>query len=140
MDDVEIVDQYFQNLICRPESTWTESDRVIYCIVATRCEMDMNGFDSVFSQLLKKRDVQFLIDALRQLDERQLAGHFQNAFDRLQSVKFFDNDSVLLGDLSDQDSETEFLADIEGLVRENDQMWDLDRKLASLVPMKADQE
>ena len=137
MDHVELVDRHFQDLIQRDESTWNDVDRTIYWIIATRCEMDMNGFDSVFNQLLSKTNLQLLIRSLADLDETKLSQCFQRAQQRLDSVGFFDDDQMMLWDLTDQLTEVEFLADIEDQIRENDRLWELDDKLAALISQQA---
>jgi hypothetical protein len=97
--------------------------------------MDMNGFDSVFDQLLTENELCLLIEALNELGAPQLAGSFDQARARLRNAGFFAEDSLMVSDL-DQD-ETGFLDDIEDDIRNNDSLWDLDERLAALIPTNA---
>ena len=129
----EIVDDRFQWIITQEESQLSANDLVIYWIVMTRCEMDANGFDNVFNQLLSKSKLEFLIESLAALGERDLANAFQIAHDRLDSMAFFADDSMMLWDLGDSVDEIGFLDDVESMVRESDRLWELDSKLQHLV-------
>ncbi|MCA8993294.1 MAG: hypothetical protein KDA88_14995 [Planctomycetaceae bacterium] len=95
----------------------------------------MNGFDSVFDQLLTENELLFLIDALNELGAAQLASSFDEAHTRLRSAGFFDNDSMMVSDLGL--GETGFLDDIERDIRKNDSLWDLDASLVGLIPTDA---
>lgn len=109
-----------------------EHDRIIYYVISTRCEIDMNGFNSVFDQLLTESELCFLIDALEQLGVPQMAGWFDRARFRLRRAGFFDNDSMRVSDL-DKD-ESGLLDDIEEEIRNNDSLWGLDECLVDLIP------
>lgn len=110
-------------------------DQIIYYVISTRCEMDMNGFDSVFDQLLTENELCLLINALNQLGAPQLAGSFDQARLRLRNAGFFDSDSTTVSDLGEDD--IGFLDDIERDIRNNDSLWGLDERLAELIPMNA---
>lgn len=138
MIPAEIVDAHFQQLITRCDAKGrptkiSRDDRIIYYVIATRCEMDMNGFDNVFNQLLSKSELQFLIESLEHLDEMNLAASFQAANDRLDEAGFFDDESMMVWDLDDTETETGFLEDINEQVRQNNRLWKLDDKLVKLV-------
>ncbi len=110
-------------------------DQIIYYVVSTRCEMDMNGFDSVFDQLLTENELGLLVEALNDLRLPQLAASFDDARSRLRNAGFFDDDSIMVSDL--ENDEIEFLADIEEVIRSNDSLWNLDDRLAALIDAKA---
>lgn len=108
-------------------SNLSKHEQIFYYVVATRCEMDMNGFDSVFDQLLDQDAIQFLVDSLNDLGATQLADLFEAACMRLDNVGFFDDDSARVIDFV-SDDQTEILEDIEEQVRKDDALWALDEK------------
>ncbi|HUG70603.1 MAG TPA: hypothetical protein VMM76_22835 [Pirellulaceae bacterium] len=142
MDASQQVAEYFEALIERcnrdPSARPTnlpKNDQIVYYVISTRCEMDINGFDSVFDQLLTEPELQFLIDSLNELGALRLADLFHRAHSRLQHAGFFDDESTLVEDLDQGD--TEFLHDIEEEIRNNDSLWELDDRLAELIPNAA---
>jgi hypothetical protein len=142
MDASQKLAEYFDSVIerCNRDPSGRpinlpKHDQIIYYVISTRCEMDMNGFDSVFDQLLTENELCLLIEALNELGAPQLAGSFDQARARLRNAGFFAEDSLMVSDL-DQD-ETGFLDDIEDDIRNNDSLWDLDERLAALIPTNA---
>lgn len=139
MEPSQQVAEYFHDLIerCNRDpsgrpTNLSKNDQVIYYIISTRCEMDMSGFDSVFDQLLTEPELRFLIDSLNELGASDLADSFNRAYSRLQHARFFDSESTMVSDLDQGD--TGFLDDIEEEIRNNDSLWNLDDRLAELIP------
>ncbi|MGN6547261.1 MAG: hypothetical protein ACTHK7_19570 [Aureliella sp.] len=97
--------------------------------------MDINGFDSVFDQLLEESEVNILITALNELGCTTLADSFSIARDRLAGVGFFSDEEMMVCDLATD--EGGFLDDIEAAVRNDNLMWQLDESLAKLLPAEA---
>lgn len=129
----EIVANYYNNLIERLRYASNSdkialNDKIIYCIIMARCAMDMDGFASIWEQGLNELEALFLIDALKMLDEPELAECFNRCYRILKHAGFFDKLP------REVDSETEEkLSIIEAEVRENDKLWFLDTKLVSLI-------
>ncbi|MCC9658821.1 hypothetical protein LOC70_23675 [Rhodopirellula sp. JC737] len=119
--------------IGRPEGL-AENDQAIYYIVATRCEIDMGGFNSVFDQLLSETEILKLVDILYRLHSAALANAFFRAHGLLRDAGFFDDDGdgdKMVTDYDRADG-TGLLNAIESEIREGDQLWDLDSELAVL--------
>ena len=142
MDAAEYLANYYDALIRRCDSSGRPDvlprhDQAIYYIISTRCEMDMNGFDSVFDQLLTEKELLFLIEALNEVGASDLAHSFARAHSRLKSASFFDDESMMVWQLENSDTETGFLEDIEEEIRKNDILWELDDRLVELIPTNA---
>ena len=145
MDASETVANYFSELLekmnrqttARPSApVFSEQDQVIFYIVSTRCEMDINGIESVFDQLLTETELQLLIDSLRKVDAIRLADLFDQALQRLRSAGYFDHESTMVSDLKDSQG-VRMLADLEQAIRENDGLWELDERLACVIRSEA---
>jgi hypothetical protein len=141
MDTSEKLADYYESLIERVNADPSgrplhlpKHDRIIYYIISTRCEMDMNGFDSVFDQLLSEEELAFLIEALKELDASRLAELFELAQSRLESAGFFAEESLMVLDLEGE-GDKGLLDDIEEAIRDNDALWELDNRLVQLIPM-----
>ncbi|QDU93905.1 DMP19 family protein [Lignipirellula cremea] len=142
MDVSQQLARYYDSLIercnrdpsARPNNL-PKHDQIIYYVISTRCEMDMNGFDSVFDQLLTENELRLLVDALNELGAGTLAESFNQAHSRLRDAGFFGDDSMMVSDLDNDDFG--FLDDIEDDIRKNDSLWDLDDRLAELIPTNA---
>lgn len=142
MDASTRVAAYFDDLVERCNRSATKRptnlplyDQYIYYVLSTRCEMDINGFDSVFDQLLEESEVNILITALNELGCTTLADSFSIARDRLAGVGFFSDEEMMVCDLATD--EGGFLDDIEAAVRNDNLMWQLDESLAKLLPAEA---
>jgi len=136
MDDYEIIADRFNDIITRCDpagrpSGLPHAERVIYYIVAVRCEMDMNGFESVFDQLLSRNELETFVGFLAELDERDLALAFRDARELLDQVRFFDQPTVATYDLPQMIQRA--LEKIEERVRKTERLWALDTKMATLI-------
>jgi hypothetical protein len=139
MDPSEFLAEYYESLIQRCDSSGRPNglphhDRVIYYIISVRCEMDINGFESVFDQLLTEEELLFLIDALREVDAIKLAEMFALAHSRLKSAGFFKDGSMMVCESGDADSDRGLLDEIEDKLREHEELWELDERLVALIP------
>ena len=140
MDAAEAVANHFDSIVerCNRDPSGRpkhlpKNDQIIYYVISARCEMDINGFESVFDQLLTQDELSFLIDSLNEIGAPSLAQSFAMAQSRLAAAGFFGDDSVMVGDLV-SDDEDEFLADIESEIRKNDMLWSIDERLIELIP------
>jgi len=136
-----IVANHFQFIIERSRRdasgrpiNMAKHDQVIYYVISTRCEMDINGFEAVFDQLLTETELLFLIQSLHDLGVPNLENAFERAHSRLQAAGFFE-DGIMVCDLENtEDSKAGFLNDIEEEIRQDDALWKLDDVLLRLIP------
>jgi hypothetical protein len=107
-----------------------KADQVIYYVISVRCEIDMEGFFSVFEQLLTEPELVAFITMLRELEEPELAGAFSEALDAVRACGYSCGDGYLI----DEDSELERrLEPIRRRLRATNQLWVLDEKLVALL-------
>lgn len=108
-------------------ATRPTADRVVYYVVAARCEIDIDGFASVYEQDLNPRELAILIDGLSQIGESDLAGEFLRGFELLKQDGFYEH--MNWNRLSDTTK-----GEIEAIgERVGDRLWALDDKLAALL-------
>jgi hypothetical protein len=62
-----------------------QAERIVYYVVATRCEIDLGGFASVFEQGLSAAELELLIHGLQQMGEGELVAEFRRGFEVLES-------------------------------------------------------
>ncbi|MBI5918191.1 MAG: hypothetical protein HY849_02290 [Nitrosomonadales bacterium] len=106
------------------------AERVIYYIIAVRCEIDMNGFDSVLDQLLSEDELNFVCASLEELNEGSLAESWRKIESLLRSVAHKPSGSAPVSMLpKDVRQELEVLA---RAACANDRLWQLDEKLGAL--------
>lgn len=103
------------------------AERIVYYIVATRCEIDINGFDSVYEQDLNPAELEILVAGLNQIGETQLAVEFRHGYELLRADGFYShrNWNKVSQSLKDE-------IDAIG-ERVGDRLWGLDEKLAVLL-------
>jgi hypothetical protein len=102
-------------------------ERIVFYVVATRCETDINGFASVYQQGLDPTELAILVDGLEQIGENELASEFRRGFELLKLNGYYDhmNWNKLLDSAR---------VEIEVIgKRVGDRLWDLDAKLAALL-------
>lgn len=139
MNADEVVARRFEELSARNVGKSVEQlspeDAAVYLIVATRCEMDMEGFESVFEQLLTPVGLESLIASLELIEEANLAQAFREA------ARLLANGGFILGEgnslRSTSQAVTKGLSQVEERVRAHDRLWDLDEKLATLIATSA---
>ena len=103
------------------------SERIIYYVVATRCEIDIDGFSSVYEQHLNPAEIGTLIDGLNQIGEKDLADEFCRGFELLKRDGYYEH--MNWNNVSNAaKSEIELIG-----TRVGDRLWALDDKLATLL-------
>ncbi len=108
-------------------ATRPSAERVVYYVVSTRCEIDINGFASVYEQGLNPTELAILVDGLRQLGKKKLVNEFQQGFKMLERDGFYEH-------LNWNKVADSVKAEIDVIgERIGDQLWDLDEKLASIL-------
>jgi hypothetical protein len=135
-DPSEIIADFFQELVHRPPETrpdWSHGDEVVWHVVSTRCEIDINGFEGVFEQLLDAGGVDFLIAALAELGESTLAGAFAAAHSLLLDAGF-KAQATSASDLPEGVQRR--LTEIGNSITDGNRLWEIDDKLAALIGRK----
>jgi len=96
------------------------AERIVYCVVATRCEIDIDGFASAYQQDLNPGELAILVDGLNRIGESELAGEFRRGFDLLKQDGFYEH--MNWNEVSDS-----VKAEIEAIgERVGDRLWALD--------------
>jgi len=111
-------------------SRLSQDDRVIWYIVATRCEIDMGGIESVFDQLLSEAEVRFLIGALASLGEDRLSAELASVYSSLVASSFYTQS------MSCSELDADVRANLEaaaGSLSASNGLWALDSKLAVII-------
>jgi hypothetical protein len=108
------------------------AERAIYWIVATRCEIDTNGFSSVYEQLLGEEEGGIVVEGLRRLGEKRIAGQFERGIELLRAAGFYHHRKWR----SVPQNVREKIERIEDVV--GDRLWDLDAKLVRMLDEKND--
>lgn len=135
-DSAIILADYYDALCARLNHTtrpkdFADADRIVWYIVSTRCEMDMEGFSSAFEQLLSEQELLFLIQSLRAIDAPDLAGAFDECHGLLKRAGFYDQPGVLLQELAPSIQES--LDTVGRQLQAEDELWKLDDKLVKLI-------
>jgi hypothetical protein len=103
------------------------AERIVYYVVATRCEIDIDGFASVYQQDLNPAELAILVDGLNQVGEKELAREFGRGFDLLNADGFY-------GHMNWNRVSESVKAEIDAIgERIGDRLWGLDEKLATLL-------
>ena len=105
-------------------------ERVIYYIVSVRCEIDMNGFESVLDQLLTEGELDFVAASLEELNEDALSAAWRKIASLLKTVGHRPRGTSPVRSLPQTVKQQ-----LEALAREanaGDRLWHLDEKLAEL--------
>ena len=105
----------------------SESDRIVFYVVSTRCEIDINGFASVFEQELNPRELGMLIDGLNRIGEPGLAREFHHGFILLKRDGFYEHMNWNKVSALTKD-EIKAIGE-----RIGDRLWALDKKLVALL-------
>ena len=106
------------------------AEQVIYYLVIARCEKDTSNFISIFEQGLTKKELEILIEGLREIDEPILAHEFTRALALLNREGFYPGLDKELSAAAE--AEIEDISD-----RIGDRLWDLDEKLTTLLNANA---
>jgi hypothetical protein len=106
---------------------WSIAERIVFYVVSTRCEIDINGFVSVYEQHLNSAELKELINGLQRIGEVELAANFRHGLKLLKADGFYEHmnwDNVLPAIRTEIDSIGE---------RIGQRLWGLDAKLAALL-------
>jgi hypothetical protein len=109
----------------------TLAERVVRHVVATRCEIDMGGFASVYEQLLGPAELDVLITGLERIREKRLATQFRRGVDLLEADGFYGH-----GNWKKVSADVKKQIDAIG-ERVGSRLWDLDEKLSKLLDEEA---
>ncbi len=91
VDATDRIAQIFDRLVelGRNSSELTVSERIVCYVVSTRCDIEINGFASVYEQHLVPEEIEILIDGQDRINEGSLADEFQRGYDVLKSDGFY---------------------------------------------------
>lgn len=136
MDSSAEVARRFEDILKRCSTTGRPDElhhreRVIYYIVSVRCEIDMNGFESVLDQLLTEDEVDFIGSALEELNEEDLASAWRKISSLLKSVGHKPRGISPVSSLPQAVRQQ-----LETLAHEasaGDRLWKLDERLTELL-------
>lgn len=103
------------------------AEQVVRHVVATRCEIDMGGFASVYEQLLARAEFEVLIAGLERMREKRLATQFRRGVALLEADGFYDHK-----DWKKVSAKVRKQIDAIG-ERVGSRLWDVDGKLAKLL-------
>jgi hypothetical protein len=142
MDPIDYIAARFNRIISdvnemggRPDSL-PEYDRAIFHLLSIRCEIDINGFESVFDQLLTEDELLFSVCVLEQLEFNTLATAFRQAHSILRDSGFYNQRSGIAHENKLPDG-SGILDPIEQTVADDGGLWMLDDKLIELIPEEA---
>jgi hypothetical protein len=111
------------------------AEQIVYHVVAARCEIDINGFASLYEQLLNPPELDVLINGLIRINEPDLAAELRRGFELLKSDGFYDHMNWIKVSPAVK-------AQIDAIGKPvGDRLWELDGKLAALLdndPANAD--
>jgi hypothetical protein len=129
------VAQWFEDILRRCTASGPAvlpyAEQVVYYVVAVRSEADINGFCSVFEQLLHhEEDLSFFVRILRHLDEDELADVFAQIRLLLSEAGYFQDPTRELHALPEPVIQA--FDQLGARALSNDRLWDLDSKLAQL--------
>ena len=102
-------------------------ERIVYYVVATRCEIDFDGFASVYEQDLSATELEILVEGLDRIGESALATEFRRGYELLKA-EGFSNHMNWNKVLSSVKSKIDAIGE-----RVGDRLWELDDKLAGLL-------
>jgi hypothetical protein len=130
MDATDRVAEEFDRLVALGRdglATRPLAERIVYHVVATRCESDINGFASVYEQDLKPAELEVLINGLQRIGEAELAAEFRRGYEALESDGFYRH-------MNWKKLSPAVKAEIDEIgKRVGPRLWDLDEKLAALL-------
>jgi hypothetical protein len=134
MDAADRIVEEFDRLVAlgrQGVATRPLAERIVYYVVATRCEIEIVGLASVYEQALNAAEIDVLVDGLQRIGEAELAAEFRRGFELLDSDGFYAHmnwNKVAPGVKADIGEIGE---------RVGPRLWDLDEKLAALLDDEA---
>ena len=134
MDATDRIVEEFNRLVALGRdgvATRPLAERTVYYVVATRCEIDIDGFASVYEQDLNPAELEVLINGLQRIGEAELAEEFRRGFEALSSDGFY-------GHMNWNKVSQTAKAQIHAIgERVGPRLWDLDEKLVTLLDENA---
>jgi hypothetical protein len=130
MDATDRIVEEFDRLVAMGRdgvATRPLAERIVYYVVATRCEIDIDGFASVYEQDLNPAELDLLIAGLERIGEADIAAQFRRGFDLLKADGFYshrDWNAVSPSVTEEIDAIGEWIGS---------RLWELDEKLAALL-------
>jgi hypothetical protein len=124
-----IIADAYNRLIDQPGGlaavAWTVAEQAIWDVVTARCQKDMGGIETVFTDC--GLDVSSLVRSLELLDEPELAAAWASA-----CAKLTERGYLVAGTWSGAEGQPH--QDVFGILDDalGDRMWDLDEKLVKL--------
>src|SRR5687768_1794450 len=92
VDPVQVVAARFELLLELNDAELRQrasSERILFYLVHVRCQIERGGFTVMFEQALDEGEWGVLIDGLRRLGRRDLAGALQTGVDALAAEGYF---------------------------------------------------
>ncbi|HWE95315.1 MAG TPA: hypothetical protein VG269_15215 [Tepidisphaeraceae bacterium] len=130
MDAIDRIVEEFDRLVALGRdgvATRPLAERIVYYVVATRYEIDIDGFMSVYEQDLSPAELELLINGLQRIGEPELATEFRHGLESLDSEGFY-------GHMNWNKVSPTVKAEIDAIrERIGPRLWDLDEKLAALL-------
>ncbi len=115
-------------------SAFTRTERAIWLLVTIRCEIDMEGFESVFDQALSRGELVEAIGYLRELDLPEIAELLERALAILDTHDFYTQYGNPMSICSDYSDELRAELDTIGeKITEGDVLWNIDEKLVDML-------
>ena len=111
-------------------SNLPRADQIVYYVVAIRCEIDINGFDSVLDQLLDETELDFFCSALTEVGETSLAATWLKIATLLRGAGHWPKGTATVSNLP-QPVRQELVA-LANAACKGDKLWAFDDKLAAL--------
>ena len=133
IEAINLVAEYYPMLIKQKQmgKLTRREDRIIWAAVSARCTKDMSGFEEVFEQVLEEEDdILALIEGLEELGATDLASAFRSAHELLGRYSFFTDAYRYCDELPEEAQQQ--LSELGARV--GDDLWDLDDRLAKLIP------
>lgn len=107
------------------------AEQIVYYVVATRCEIDVNGFASVYEQGLSPAELEVLISGLERMGAADVAASMRRGLGLLKADGFY-------GHMNWTKVSPHVKAGIDVIgERVGSRLWDLDEKLAALLDDEA---
>jgi hypothetical protein len=124
----------FDELVHRTRSNlpnFTKAERMVWFIVIIRCDMDQDGFTSIFEQSLTRPQMVESIGYIKELGLANIASLLEQALGLLDANGIYNAEGrVILSFYEDLSEEIRDELDIIGeAVMHDDQLWEVDEKL-----------
>ena len=127
----ELVKRYSQD---SGTAHFSEPEKIVWSVVCVRCEMDINGFASVFEQLISRDELTEFIGYLKQIGLDELSAYFQQIANILEEHSFYNESGHARKMCFELPPEVvEIIDQIEDKVIEENELWGVDPTLCRLL-------